>query len=536
MSYNFRLTILVLAALLVTPSVVAQISLSQTDASDNVEVQVALPPSPRQTVTSMLESMSGKSDIPLSTYFDTRQTTKLKGINVLELIDKFPGLLDRHGSLKPVGMLSNSQGSVAESQQATYFEEIGKISVAKQSFPILLELIEMDTGDTRWLVSQQTLLALSRVSEDAQSAIIDQFLPSLLLENTLRGAPVGQWLSMVAIAASSIFAGWLVILLLRLLTERAEKKYPSSIKINVVNALILPIGIVFGVYIFVWIERYLGISILIRQDFSIITISLFWLAVFIFLWSLMDRISRHSETVLREKNSVSSLSLVIFFRASAKVLLVLFGVILVLDNNGVNVTTGLAALGIGGIALALGAQKAIENVVGSVIIVVDQPFRVGDFCQVGNMLGTIENIGLRSTRFRTLADTLVTYPNGALSSETIENYTFRRKFLLRTRLNLRYETKTNELKNLLDELRAYLKDNKFTVKEAMRVRFIGYGAASLDVEVFVYLKANNYDQFLERQESVLLGVSQMVEQNGSGFAFPSQTIYLSRDKYGKQSD
>src|SRR5690606_4171885 len=120
----------------------------------------------------------------------------------------------------------------------------------------------------------------------------------------------------------------------------------------------------------------------------------------------------------------------LFLRRAAKVAIVVFGTIVVLDTLGFDVTTGLAALGIGGIALALGAQKTVENFVGSVTLIADQPIRVGDFCTVSGVTGTVEQIGMRSTRIRTLCRTGVSIPNGEFSSSKIENYAHRDRFQL----------------------------------------------------------------------------------------------------------
>jgi MscS family membrane protein len=262
---------------------------------------------------------------------------------------------------------------------------------------------------------------------------------------------------------------------------------------------------------------------------SRLTVSVIWLALFILIWSLLNNLSSRGEQILREKNRVAGVSLIIFFKAIVKSILILVAIILILDNYGVDVTTGIAALGLGGIAIALGAQKAIENIVGSITIIVDQPFRVGDFCKMGELLGTVEHIGLRSTRIRTLSDTLVTFPNGELSTAEIENFTLRKKFLLRTTLNLRYETSSENMQEILSQLRKLLKNAKDVINDGIRVNFIAYGAASKDVEVFAYIRAADYAMFLAKQESVLLSMSKIVEGNGSGFAFPSQTLYLSRD-------
>lgn len=489
--------------------------------------------SPRDTARLILAAISEQDTQSLRANFNTQLSNRLRNINIGEVVDSFPLLLDGYGQLLPMGVLSNSAEGSEEVNLGANLEQIGEIRIDDSAIPIILERVERSSGELLWLVSQETIVALSAINADLISPRINEFLPQSLLDRGWRGAPLGQWLAMPAILFLSFLAGWILAISLRRIATTLTAKKPNSRRAFVVQALTIPIAIVLSVIVFLWIERFLGISILIRQDFSILTISLLWIALFVFLWSLLDRVSAHSEHVLREKNRAASLSLVIFFRAIAKVSLFVLAVILVLDTNGFDVSTGLAALGIGGIAIALGAQKAIENIVGSVIVVVDQPFRVGDFCQVGEMMGTIEHIGLRSTRIRTLNDTLVTFPNGVLSSERIENYTMRRKFLLRTTLTLRYETKMEDLEKVLEALRDYLHKSEFVSPEALRVRFIEYGAASLNVEIFAYFFAKDYAQFLERQEPVLFAFSIIVQENGSGFAFPSQTLYFNRDSAPK---
>ena len=489
--------------------------------------------SPRDTVRLMLSAISEQDIQALRANFDTRPSMELRNINVGELLARFPALLDGYGQLLPMGVLSNSSTGTEEINLSASMERVGEIRINSNVIPIILERVEQDSEDARWLVSQLTTIELSTITSDLILPRINEYLPQSLLARGWRGAPLGQWLAMPVIVLLSVLVGWLLASVLRQTAVALTEKKPDSQRAFIVRALAVPIAMVLGVFVFLWIERFLGISILIRQDFSVLTISLLWIALFVFLWSMLDRLSAHSEKVLRAKNRAGSLSLVIFFRAAAKVSIFILAAILVLDSNGFDVSTGLAALGIGGLALALGAQKAIENIVGSVIVVVDQPFRVGDFCKVGDMMGTIEHIGLRSTRIRTLNDTLVTFPNGVLSSERIENYTMRRKFLLRTTLTLRYETRIEDLEKVLEGLRDYLYKSEYVSPEGLRVRFIEYGAASLNVEVFAYFFAKDYAQFLERQEPVLLAMSKIIQENGSGFAFPSQTLYFNRDSKPK---
>ena len=210
--------------------------------------------------------------------------------------------------------------------------------------------------------------------------------------------------------------------------------------------------------------------------------------------------------------------------------------ITVLDILGVDVTTGLAALGIGGLALALGAQKTIENLVGSVTVVADKPVRVGDFCQFGDISGTVEDIGIRSTQIRTLDRTIVTVPNGAFASMQIENYSVRDEFRLFTVLTMRYESTPDQIRFLLVEIRKILYAHSAINNVPARVRFTGFGAHSLDITVFAYVRAGSYEEFLEIQEDIFFRIMDVVKESGTDFAFPSQTLYMGQDTQPLEKD
>jgi MscS family membrane protein len=230
----------------------------------------------------------------------------------------------------------------------------------------------------------------------------------------------------------------------------------------------------------------------------------------------------------RHHGNQSGISAILFLRRAAKVALIIFGIILILDTFGWDVTTWLTALGIGGIAIALGTQKTVENFVGSVTLIADHPIRVGDFCLAGDVLGTVEQIGMRTTRIRTLKRTVVSIPNGDLSSTKIENFAPRDKFLFNPVLGLRYETSTEQLRYLLVELRSILFSHP-KIDSGPRVRLIGLGDNSVNLEVFSYVKTINNDEFLEVQEDLYLRFMEVIEASGTGLAFPSQTLYFAKD-------
>jgi MscS family membrane protein len=254
-----------------------------------------------------------------------------------------------------------------------------------------------------------------------------------------------------------------------------------------------------------------------------------WFAFAWLLWNWADAAAEVVLSRMSKRGQLTAYSAISFLNRAFKVLLALLFVAALLRAFGINVTAGLAALGVGGLAIALGAQKMFENLIGSLTLLADRPVRIGDFCRFGGTLGTIEEIGIRSTRIRTLDRTVLTVPNGEFSTLHIENYSQRDRYWFHPILNLRYETGTDQMRHVLQELRAMLARHPKVERDSMRVRLIGLAAYSLDIEIFAYVTAWDYAGFLEIQEELLLACMEVVEASGTGFAFPSNTLYLGRD-------
>lgn len=298
---------------------------------------------------------------------------------------------------------------------------------------------------------------------------------------------------------------------------------------GVLRSFSLPIRLYLAVWVFVGLSERLGISIVLRQRFSGLTVIIGIVAFLILLWKLSDFLTRLTQRRMSRRGNVSGISIVLFLRRTAKVAIVVFGSISILGTLGYDVTTGLAALGIGGIALALGAQKTVENFVGSVTLVVDQPVRVGDYCKVGDTDGTVEKIGMRSTRIRTGERSTVTIPNREFSSATIENFATRDRFLFNPTIALRYETSTDQIRFLLAEIRAIMYSHPFVSPDPARIRFEEIGESSLNLGIWAYITTPGFDQYLEVKEDLLLRIMDKVKESGTDFSIPSQTLYFSRD-------
>lgn len=200
------------------------------------------------------------------------------------------------------------------------------------------------------------------------------------------------------------------------------------------------------------------------------------------------------------------------------------------ERLGVPVYGIAAGLGVGGLAIALAAQPTVENLIGSLSLFADRPIRAGDFCKYGDDIGTVEAIGIRSTRIRGTDRTLTTIPNAALSKMPVVNFTQRDRLLIHMVIGVRYETSPDQVRFLLAKMREMLLGHPRIDPDPARVSFIGFGSSSLDLEVFAYAVTPDWNEFLGVQEDVLLRVMDIVEQSGTAFALPSQTLYFTRDQ------
>jgi len=185
---------------------------------------------------------------------------------------------------------------------------------------------------------------------------------------------------------------------------------------------------------------------------------------------------------------------------------------------GIPIAPLVAGLGAGGLAIALAVRPTLENIIGGLTLFADRPVRVGDVCRYGDNVGTVEEIGLRSTRIRTLEHSLVTVPNSEFSQMHLDNFTARRLRLFKTQLHIRHDTTIEQMRLLLTQLRDLLGADPLVVPETSHVRFVGYGAFSKDVEVFAYLRCEDEHAFLAAREELLFAIEDVVQRSGAGFA------------------
>ena len=273
----------------------------------------------------------------------------------------------------------------------------------------------------------------------------------------------------------------------------------------------------------------LAFSLLLRQICSAIADVLIIVSIAWLLMLLNGVVEKH---VLPRVGSpeTAAVALLRVIRRCVDVLVIFGALIALLRHFGVDPTPALAGLGVGGIAVALAAQKTLENVIAGASLIFDQAVRVGDSLKMGEIVGTVEHIGLRSTRIRTLDRTLVSVPNSQIANVSLETLSARDKFWFHPVIGLRYETTADQLQIVTDGIRRLLTDHDSVSRESVRVRFFRLGPSSLDVEVFAYIFATDWTQFLEIQERLLFDVTGIVSAAGTAIAFPSQTMYVTQER------
>lgn len=485
---------------------------------------------PRGTVQGFIKAVGNENYARAALYLDlpVRMSAKNRRTGP-QLAQALQQLLDQQGSLVPESLISNDSTGKNSDKLGPDLDQVGEATVDGQTIPILLERKSIPGRDRLWRFSVQTVQQIPAQSALMEQSVVNRFLPKYLIEKKWGGVPVGHWFVMlVLLMASYILARLLVTLaswLLRIFWYKARKEQMTQL----IQAFVPPVRLFLTVVLFTAASGAIGVSIVVRQSFGEIIIVIGLVAFLLLMWRLVDVFSKYAQVRLLESGQAGRLSAVLFLRRGIKLVLIAFGSISVLNVFGWDVTTGLAALGIGGLALALGAQKTIENFVGSITIIADQPLRVGDFCKVDGMAGTVEQIGIRSTRLRTPSRTIVVIPNGQLAALKIENFAFRDRMLFNPTLGLRYETTPDQIRYLLAQLRSLLQNHPQVNPNPARVRFTGLGDNSLNVEVFAYVDTVDFNEFLAVQEDLVLRMLDILDESGAGIAFPSQTVYVGAD-------
>jgi MscS family membrane protein len=426
--------------------------------------------------------------------------------------------------------LSDRNEGFADDDLPGWQDRLGQIETSEGPVTLLLQRVPREGDGVRiWKIASATVARTAVLYEEIGPGRLEAWLPPVFFDVELLALALWQWVGLVLLGAagmliSALVSGTAIRVLGALVTVTGRQ-----LDDRIVLVLRGPVRLALAILIFSIGRRSLGLDAPVVETLQVLE-RLLWVVA---LASLVFRIIDITVVGIRirseRQGNLGVLPALVPLQGFAKVLIVFLALLGVLSALGVNITAAVAGLGVGGIAIALAAQKSLENLLGGVNLFVDRPVRVGDFFRYGTEMGTVEEIGLRSTRVRTLDRTVVTIPNAEFSNLRLENFARRDRLRLWTMIRVRYETTPDQLRYVLTRLREILLAHPRVTDDPARVRFVGFGDYSLDIEVFAYVDTAEWPEFLGIREEIYLLFMDVIDEAGTGFAFPSTTTYLGRD-------
>jgi MscS family membrane protein len=474
---------------------------------------------PRSSVRGFLSSAKDRDYVRAADYLDLRNLppglTESQGP---ELARQLWIVLDRNLWID-LELLSTSPEGEQNDNLPVVRERVGRIQDEGKTYDLFLQRVPRGDGVYIWKFADVTVADIPELYQQFGYGKLERIFPAWMFDVTFLGINLWLWGAVIGLAIVLYPAAMLVMRLaaaaLRLLNgefaAQFERLFSGPITLLLWTVMVRNAG------------TFLGSSIALsalRQARTVQMIGLAWL-----LMRIVDFMAQRAGANLEQKGLGGSRVLLIPVARLIKFVALAGAILLWLDNAGYKVTTLLAGLSISGVAVALASQKSLENLFGALTLFTSRPVKVGDFCRFGNEIGTVEEIGLRATRIRTLDRTVITVANAEFANLHLDNFSARDRFWYHPTLQLRYETTPDQIRYILVEVRKMLYAHPKILAEPLHVRFKGFGQYSLDVEVFAYIGVTDYTESLEVAEDLNLRIMDIVSASGSDFAFPSEVQY-----------
>jgi MscS family membrane protein len=441
----------------------------------------------------------------------------------MDLASQLNDILNKNASFD-VQQLSDSSDGNLHDVPAADSELVTTVNAEGNDIDIELQHVEIQPGERVWLFSSSTVKAIPTLHALIGESAFEKHLPAVLVNSKFMNTSLWQWIALLLLVPALGFLARLVSWLVFVIVSRFVKSMPSNVHAGVLSGLIGPVGLLLAVAAYGAGMALVAPAALVR---FYISRALMLFAFMAFAWivmRLLEILSRHLHLAadLRQKALYSSV-LPLALRV-AKIIVFILALLATLSAWGYNTNTIWATLGIGSLAIALAAQKTLENFFGGVSVIGDRPVLVGDFCKVGDMVGTVEDIGLRSTRIRTLSRTLVTVPNSQFSTMTLENFAPRDKMFFHPTLNIRCDASAGQMRQILSSFEQILKEHAEVEIGRVPVRFASINDFSYSVEIFAYVLTRDFDRYLEVQTELFLKLIEAIEAAGATLAIPLREL------------
>ena len=407
-------------------------------------------------------------------------------------------------------------------------------------------------ADGRWLFVAETLDRLPAIHEELadRARVVGSEKDASHLPFHLRvraGLPESlkrqvfllenwHWIGLLIIAASGVLVDFAVSLILQLFMRNWRQRAAHGDFSEVSDRMLRPLGMV--AMAMVW---WLGINLLglPERALLVLLVAVKFLASAAGVWTayrLVDLVSAwlHRRASLTE-NKIDDVLAPMITR-TLKIFVTVVGLIFVADNLNVDVTGLIAGLGLGGLAFALAAKDMVQNLFGSITVLLDRTFTVGDWIRTGDQEGTVEQLGFRSTRIRTFYNSVVTVPNSQFITATVDNMGERRFRRLSTKFGLAYDTPPDKIEAFCEGVREIVRQHPYMRKDYYHVYLNGLGNSSLEVLVYVFWETPDWSTELRERHRFLLDCLRLGSRLGVEYAFPTQTLYLRQEEHAVEGE
>src|SRR5579872_5951245 len=382
-----------------------------------------------------------------------------------------------------------------------------------------------------WLIDSETLAKIPELYDQVEARQVETRLPAWVVKHQFAGMPLWQWFALLILIPVAGGLAWLLLrvgqLPMHWWAHRHGHVELESRRVSGAAWLLL------GTLIHRILAEYLGMPLLQRHYYTQVTTVALIIGGNWILWRVVRWFLRRVRNQALAHGHGGTGSLMLLGERMIKAAIFVMAVFFVLATLGFNMSTALAGLGIGTLAIGFGAQQTIANLFGGVSVLGDEVIRVGDVCKFGDRTGTVEDIGLRSTRVRTDERTLLAIPNGTVATINVENLSRRDKILFKTILGLHLDTTSAQVNAVLAEIRRVLAENPKIEKTTIRVRLVELASAAINLELVSYVLTRDFEEFAAVREEVLLRIMNLVEDSGASLAQPAQKLYLSSDSDDK---
>jgi len=481
---------------------------------------------PRSSILALASAIKSKDYELATNYLDLRnlpfsEDKQNQNINTKNLVKQLSIVASRAMTIDIEDLSINPLGH-KDDGLPSYRDRITTMNTDEGPVDILIQRVPRGDGVFIWKISNATVALIPALNEEFGYGVIGETLSQLLPSYIIGGFEIWQIVLLLILLSIGFSIAYVATFLLVKFLQKHQNYNKQRLQKFIVGPVRLLILVIFMRATFDLIAPTLVMRAIFETK-TILILSILWvmLGVIDFIISrLADRMKRHGQDdgVVLLKPASTTL----------KIMIVMTAIISWIDNLGFEVTALIAGLGVGGIAVALAAQKSLEDLIGAIIIYVSRPVRVGDFCKFGNTFGTVEEIGLRATQLRTLARSVVHIPNSKFASSEIENLTQRDKILYRTRLNLSYKTTAHQVRKVLDNIRELINKQNYIDSENSRVRFIEFGDYAQELELYVYIKTTEFSEYLQFREDINLQISEIVESAGTHLVIQTKAIDLNQ--------